>query len=133
MSYALLFLAQNPRHRQQIVDDPKILPGATQELIRYNAFHQIRRIAARDTELLGAQIREGDIVVVPMQAANHDPRKFPDPLTVDFAIEFGRRDHVLGRPAPLHRPASRYAAVAHPARGSAPGHHRLPARSRAAL
>jgi cytochrome P450 len=85
MSYALLFLAQNPRHRQQIVDDPKILPGATQELIRYNAFHQIRRIAARDTELLGAQIREGDIVVVPMQAANHDPRKFPDPLTVDFA------------------------------------------------
>lgn len=87
LSYSFLFLAQNPGHRQQIIDnldDEVFMHNAAQELVRYNGFHQIRRVASRDTELLGQKIRKGDVVVLPMQAANHDPRKFPDPLKVDF-------------------------------------------------
>jgi cytochrome P450 len=87
LSYAFLFLAQSPTHRQQLIDHPEMASDATQELIRYNGFHQIRRVAARDTELLGNLIRKGDIIVLPMQSANHDPRKFPDPLLVDFNRE----------------------------------------------
>lgn len=85
MSYSFKYLAEHPELRQQLVDKAALLPAATQELIRYNGFHQIRRVARKDTEVAGAKIREGDIVLLPMQGANHDPRKFPDPLTVDFA------------------------------------------------
>ena len=87
MSYAFLFLAHSPEHRRFIVENlgsPEVITKAAAELIRYNAFHQIRRVAARDTALCGQIIRQGDIVVLPMQAANHDSRRFPDPLTVDF-------------------------------------------------
>ena len=85
MSYAFQFLAQNPGHRKQLADDPGLLAAATQELIRYNGFHQIRRVARRDVEFAGAHIREGDIILLSMGAANHDPDKFDDPLKVDFA------------------------------------------------
>lgn len=88
MSYSFLFLAGHPEHRQQLIDDPAIIPAATQELIRYNGFHQIRRLARKDIEMAGARIRKGDIILLPMQGANHDPRKFENPGVVDF----GRRN-----------------------------------------
>lgn len=85
MSYSFKFLAENPGHLRQIANDHSILPAATQELIRYNGFHQIRRVVRKDTEIAGVALREGDVILLPMQGANHDPRKFEDPLTVDFA------------------------------------------------
>ncbi len=84
MSYAFLFLAQNPEYQKQLAGNPSIFPAATQELIRYNGFHQIRREARRDVEIAGVTIPKGDIILLPMGAANHDPAKFADPLTVSF-------------------------------------------------
>jgi hypothetical protein len=88
MSYSLMFLAQNEGHRQQIITnlhDAEFIHKACQELARYNGFHQIRRFVAHDTELLGQKISKGETVLLPMQSANRDPRKFRDPLNVDFA------------------------------------------------
>lgn len=84
MSYSFLYLAQHPELQKQLAEDSAIYPAATQELIRYNGFHQIRREARRDVELAGAKIRKGDIILLPMGSANHDPRKFADPLDVSF-------------------------------------------------
>ena len=44
----------------------------------------IRRIATEDVEVGGVTVRAGEGVVVSLQAANRDPRAFPDPDTFDI-------------------------------------------------
>ncbi|WP_419709612.1 cytochrome P450 [Pseudomonas sp. NFX224] len=85
MTYAFMFLAQNPEHRQQIIDNPSLTRQAATEMIRYHGFHQIRREVARDTTFAGVEMKKGDIILLPTGGANHDPRQFPDPHVIDFS------------------------------------------------
>lgn len=84
MTYAFMFLAQHPEHRQQIIDDPGITRQAATELIRYHGFHQIRREVSRDTVFAGVEMKKGDLILLPTGGANHDPRQYPNPHVVDF-------------------------------------------------
>ena len=84
MTYAFMYLAQSPQHRQQILDNPDIVRKAAVELIRYHGFHQIRRQLSRDLFFAGVQMKKGDIVLLPVGGANHDEGQYFDPLVVDF-------------------------------------------------
>jgi cytochrome P450 len=78
------FLAEHPSHRQQLLDDPLLIVGAVEELLRYYGFVQTSRTATDDFEFAGTQLRRGDRVLLLHAAANRDPRAFPDPHEVDF-------------------------------------------------
>ena len=84
ITYAFLFLAQNPGHRDQLVRGEVNVKKASEELIRFHGFHMSSRQAARDFEIAGVKIKEGDRVVMSTGAANRDPAKFPNPEIVDF-------------------------------------------------
>jgi cytochrome P450 len=87
------FLANNPAHRQQIVDDPSIIPGAVEELLRWESPvpSGVPRIATTDTELPnGAAVPAGCAVSVSYGAGNMDPSEFPDPFDVRFDREPNR-------------------------------------------
>ncbi len=46
------FLAQNPEHRRQLVEDPSLIPNAIEELLRWETpVMGIARVAVSDTEL----------------------------------------------------------------------------------
>lgn len=81
-----MFLAQNPAHRRQIVEDPTIIPNAVEELLRHQSVVEtVARVASRDCVLNGRTLSAGDQVVVALGAANHDPAEFEDAGSVDFA------------------------------------------------
>ncbi|MFC4944263.1 cytochrome P450 [Pseudonocardia sp. GCM10023141] len=84
LSFALLFLAQNPEHRRQLVENPALVPGAVEELLRYHSFVNAVRTATHDFEFHGIPLREGDRVLSSATLAGRDPAEFPDPDTVDF-------------------------------------------------
>ena len=76
------------------------LPAAREELLRWTSpVIYMRRTAKQDAELGGAQIREGDKVVMYFGAANRDPGKFERPDELDLArapnehIAFGTGPH----------------------------------------
>ena len=46
---------------------------------------RVDRYATADTDLDGAQIGRGDLVIVSLTAANRDPASFPDPDTFDIS------------------------------------------------
>jgi cytochrome P450 len=74
-------------HRLQA--DPALLPGAIDEVLRYDGPVQLtHRVATEDIDLQGTRIRQGDLVYLFRAAANRDPRRFPHPDRVDV----GRRD-----------------------------------------
>jgi cytochrome P450 len=75
-------------------DDPKVVAGAVEELLRYlNITHNGRRRAVlEDIELHGQVIRAGEGVILPNDIANRDPSMFSDPDTLD--VHRDARRHV---------------------------------------
>jgi cytochrome P450 len=73
-------LLEDPEQRQLVLDDPSLIPGAVEEALRmFPAFAHFRRTATRDVELNGAQIREGDKVVMWYVSSNRDETRYEDP------------------------------------------------------
>lgn len=81
--------------------DPALIPGALEEVIRWNS-PQIgwRRVTTRDTTLGGVDLPAGTQVFLNLGAANHDPAEFDDPERFDPErpnarnnISFGKGNH----------------------------------------
>jgi cytochrome P450 len=83
VAHALRYLAEHPDQRRWLIDDPSLIPAATQEFLRYYAPVQtIARTATRDTELGGCPIREGERVLMSWAGANLDDRVWDEPLDI---------------------------------------------------
>jgi cytochrome P450 len=87
------FLAQHPEHRRQISEDPACVPGAVEELLRWESPvpFGVPRVATADTELPnGCPIKQGRAVTVMYGAANVDARQCPEPFEVRFDRDSNR-------------------------------------------
>jgi cytochrome P450 len=81
-------LLEHPDQLAELRARPELLPGAVEELMRYLSVVDILyRYATQDIELGGETIAAGSTVVVSLLAANHDPRRFEDPDTLDVHRE----------------------------------------------
>jgi len=85
LSFAMLFLARHPGHYRQLLDDPTLISGAVEELIRAHSVAGLHRGVRADTEYLGIRFRQNDRVFFMTQVYGMDQRKVEDPLRVDFA------------------------------------------------
>jgi cytochrome P450 len=76
----LLALLQHPDQLNLLRQNPELLPGAVEELLRYESPLQFTgRVAARDTEINGHAVEAGRAIVLGLGSANRDPNQFPDP------------------------------------------------------
>lgn len=107
-SFVMLFLAQNPRHRRALVDNPDLIPAASIELIRRFPIVTMARQARADFTIEGTEFRQGDMVAIASHLFNLDPSIYERPLEVDWArpvhkiLTFGNGPHrcpgaLLGR------------------------------------
>jgi cytochrome P450 len=91
LTCSFAYLAQHPEHRQQIVDDPSIIPSAVEELLRWESpVPGVPRFCTEDTEIGGCPVKKGDSVGVSVGAANVDEHEFPDAFDVRFDREINR-------------------------------------------
>ncbi|MGW2651130.1 cytochrome P450 [Streptomyces sp. NPDC001393] len=78
-------LLEHPEQAAELRADPDLMPGAVEELMRYLSVADIfYRYATEDIELGGETIAKGSTVVISLLAANHDPRRFDNPDTLDI-------------------------------------------------
>jgi len=89
LAYSFLFLARNPAHRQQLLDDPGLVPDAINELLRRFPLISMAREVREDIEWHGAQLKKGDMIVCASSLVGNDERLNPDPMTVDFRRKGG--------------------------------------------
>lgn len=92
-----LTLLQHPDQLAELreTDDPKVVAGAIEELLRYlNITHGgRRRVALEDIEIAGRTIRAGEGLILANEIANRDPAAFTgDPHELD--IHRPARHHV---------------------------------------
>jgi cytochrome P450 len=96
------FLAQNPSHRQQIVDDPSIIDSAVEELLRWETPVPmgVPRMATTDVSLPnGCKMTAESVAMVCYGSGNVDRAEYPDSTEVKFDrtpnrhIAFGKGPH----------------------------------------
>ncbi|MGI5224533.1 cytochrome P450 family protein [Actinoallomurus sp. CA-142502] len=93
---AVVALLTHPGRREALRDDPDLMPGAVEELIRWcgPTLLSIPRYAREDVELCGVRVRAGEAVTAAVAAANRDPRVFTDPERLDVTRPKGPYGHL---------------------------------------
>ena len=81
----VLNLLESPDQWAALCEDPGLIPGAVEELLRYQTvIHTgLPRVATEDLEIGGVTVRAGEGVLFQLAAANRDPRVFDDPERLD--------------------------------------------------
>ena len=81
----LYTLLRHPEQWQALKDDPSLIPGAIEEMLRFESpLTRQPRLLKGDVELGGTQLRAGETVFQMINAANRDPTHFDDPETFDI-------------------------------------------------
>ena len=82
---ALWCFDEHPEARAEVLMQPEILPSAIEEVLRFRSvLHWFPRAVRRDTQFLGHELKEGDLVLPVFAAANRDGAQFPDPDRFDI-------------------------------------------------
>jgi cytochrome P450 len=77
-------LLRHPDQWQILRDEPTLVPGAVEEILRFESPVQaVARIVSEPVELRGLGLEKNDIVVSLLGGANRDPAVFEDPERLD--------------------------------------------------
>jgi len=102
-----LALLQHPEQLQKLKEDPSLIKPAIEELLRYDGPVETstERFAREDVAIGNTVIPKGEMVMVVIAAADHDPERFPEPDALDITradnkhLAFGKGiHHCLGAP-----------------------------------
>lgn len=94
-------IATMPELAATLRADPSLIPHAVEESLRIAPpVHFLGRLVKQDTELGGQRLRAGDLVLIFMASADHDPSLFENPGAFDLArgkiahLSFGSGPHI---------------------------------------
>jgi cytochrome P450 len=75
---SLWHLASHPEDRRRLASDPSLMDTAVEEFLRAYAPVTMARMVAKDVELDGRMLHEGDWLLLPFPSGNRDPEVFAD-------------------------------------------------------
>lgn len=103
--YSLLY--DDPSIYEELRNNLDLIPNTVEEMLRYR-FHVSKRhrTVKQDNDLLGVELKKGEVVIAWMSAANMDADMFDDPFTLNIHrsnskkhLSFGNGPHFcLGAP-----------------------------------
>ncbi|HEY2472789.1 MAG TPA: cytochrome P450 [Terracidiphilus sp.] len=86
LAKSLLALLRNPDQAARLLAEPRMMPSAIEELLRYAGIvHTLHRKPIRDIQLGGASIEKGQLVLLKVASANFDPEHFDDPYRLNLS------------------------------------------------
>lgn len=102
LALAIHSLARNPNQFERLRGAPELIPGAVEELLRFDgAVQMTSRTTQEDVEVAGHELPAGQIVVLIMGAANRDPAVFPQGHRLELTRPLAARHLSFGRGAHL--------------------------------
>lgn len=85
LSNTVLYLSQFPDQLEKLREQPKLIGNAIEEILRWRApAPVITRMTVNEVEVRGQKIPAGSMILLFLNAANHDPRMFEDPNRFDI-------------------------------------------------
>ncbi|NMM52592.1 cytochrome P450 [Paenibacillus aquistagni] len=91
------FLYDNDKIYAEVAANRELLPNTVEEMLRYR-FHHVRmdRTVKQDNDVLGVELKKGDVVVAWISAANLDQNVFEDPFTLNIHRPNNKRHLTFG-------------------------------------
>lgn len=101
IAHGMRLLIENPEQLQKLVETPELIPGACEEMLRYNpAFVAMRRAVMEDVEVAGVKMKKGDKMILHWHTINLNEDIFKDPLKFDVSraesMELHREHRAFG-------------------------------------
>lgn len=94
---AIKALTENPAQLALLREQPELMSGAIDELLRFcNVGIFLRRTAMEDASLGEHRIKRGELVFLGVYAANRDPVYFDDPHTLDIRRKAKKKPLTFG-------------------------------------
>ena len=99
MSFTMRHLAGHPEACRKLIDQPALMPGAVEELIRRHGLTMTGRLIRQDVTRKDITMQQGDMLLVIDPLAGIDERAYPDPFKIDFGRanavydSFGNAEH----------------------------------------
>jgi len=91
MTGGLEQLIRNPGQKQKLIENPALIPGAVEEMLRWvSPIVNMNRTLTRDVEMHGERLREGDRLLLLYPSGNRDERVFARPDVFDVTREPNR-------------------------------------------
>jgi cytochrome P450 len=97
---AILCFDEHPEAMDQLREQPELMPGAIEEVLRYNSIvWRIGRISTTESTFEGVRIPADAVVFAWVASANRDGAQFPDPERFDITrspnrhVAFGHGIH----------------------------------------
>jgi cytochrome P450 len=87
LGFAMRHLAQDPALQDQLRANPKIVPEASEEMLRRYTFTVPVRRVGKDIEFEGVAMKEGERVMLYLPAADLDPKQFADSAQYNLGRE----------------------------------------------
>ncbi|HUQ54601.1 cytochrome P450 [Lentzea sp.] len=90
---SVVTLFEHPDEMKRLHEDPRKLPNAVEELLRYIPLGSgagFTRIATEDVQVGNALVKEGDAVLVVASSANRDATAYPNADELDLGREVGQ-------------------------------------------
>jgi cytochrome P450 family 142 subfamily A polypeptide 1 len=85
LSGGMAVLSEHPDQLADLAADPSLVPGATEEILRWvSPVLNFTRTLTAAAELRGVQLRAGDRVLLVYPSANRDADQFPEPFRFDI-------------------------------------------------
>jgi cytochrome P450 len=93
LGYMFRHLAEHPEHRRRLIEQPDLIPGAVEEVLRYYTiiFGDGRKVT-RDVEFHGVGLKKGDMVYGLVSGANRDPDVYE--RGEEFVLDRTRNHHM---------------------------------------
>ncbi|UGT39969.1 cytochrome P450 [Nocardia yamanashiensis] len=89
LGLGLLKLLEDRGQWQHLAGNPQLVPNAVEELLRVQDSTGFIRYARTDMDVEGQRFTAGDLVLLDVDSANHDPEVFTDPRAVDVTRKQG--------------------------------------------
>lgn len=84
IGFATRHLAEDPEARRELAADPSLIPAAIEEFLRRFGVPNTARVITHDFEYHGIPFKAGEQIMLPKVLHGLDPRRYADPLKVDF-------------------------------------------------
>jgi cytochrome P450 len=100
LGFGVLHLAADPALQKELRADPRLIPAASEELLRRYAFVAPIRMMKRDCSFHGVQLAQGERVMLFIPGASVDARAYADPTAFNphrealSHLAFGTGPHI---------------------------------------
>lgn len=87
LGHTFRYLAEHPDKKQELIDDPSLVPACVEEMLRWHSWVNPARTIREDCEFQGIKMKKGEKIGTLVVLADRDPNEYANPEEINLHRE----------------------------------------------